>query len=149
MSLTRDLATIVACVGDTLEVVDERPGAMWVAQRVMELVGKWPTHRVVIDAAGPAGSVADRLHGLDVLTVTNTRQLQAASGMFYDAVMDHAVSRIPHASLDNAVRGAQRRQLGQAWGWSRQSGPPLIAATLAYWGSHQTIDTPIETSAIW
>jgi len=52
----------------------------------------------------------------------------------------------PNTALDEAVAGAQRRQLGQAWLWSRSQVDvdltPLFALTLAY--HHATNRQPQE-----
>jgi hypothetical protein len=147
----RSESTIVGSVGGVLEVVDHRPGAGWVADRILELAGMWDPLAVVIDAAGPAGTVADQLRPIfDRLVVSSTRDLQAACAGFYDATLAGTARHRPSAVLDQAVALAARRPLGQAWVWSRiDSGPALIAASLAWWAAERMPALELEAPAIY
>jgi hypothetical protein len=147
----RSEATIVACVDSTLEVVEHRPGAGWVPARLVELARAWDAPLVVVDAAGPAGTVADQLRPiLDRLIVTGTRELQAACAGFYDALTVGTVTHRPNAILDQAATLAQQRTVGQAWVWSRLDyGQALIAASLAWWGAGRVELLEVEAPAIY
>ena len=64
------------------------------------------------------------------------RDYVRACGAFYDAVKDHRVAHLDDWRLNDAVRSASRRALGQAWAWDRRGSSsiaPLVAATLATW----------------
>jgi hypothetical protein len=134
-----------------LEVVDHRPGAGWVAERLVELAAEWDAAAVVIDAAGPAGTVADQLRPIyDRLVVTSTRDLQAACAGFYDAALAGALTHRPSVVLDGAVGMATKRTVGQSWVWSRvDGGTPLVAASLAWWAAARLEPTDVEQPAIF
>ena len=62
----------------------------------------------------------------------STRDLAAACGIFYDAVMDGTARVRPSLVLNQAAVTARRRHVGQMWVWSRvDGGSPLVAASLA------------------
>jgi terminase large subunit-like protein len=151
VALNRESAVIVACSGNVLEVVDQRPGAGWLPGRLRELVERWEPTRVAIHGGGPAGTVAELLRpSMPVLTATTERQLAAACGLFYDAVVDRSLFHVPDPVLDGSVRQAVKRTHGQTWVWSRvQSGPAIVAASLAYWACVQPAAEDVEASAIW
>jgi hypothetical protein len=147
-----------------VEVIDNQPGTAWVVPRVLELVGKWKPCAVVVDAAGPAGSLIAPLGaaGVEVLT-PSAREAAQACGQFYDAVVKapDAENFVPLAHRDNAVLnaalgGAQTRPLGDAWAWARK-GPsvdisPLVAVTLAAWGHSvkgHIVDEQVEALVEW
>jgi hypothetical protein len=58
-------------------------------------------------------------------------------GALYDAVVAGTVAHRGQAALDDAVAGAARRTLLDAWAWARRSSHadicPLVAATMALW----------------
>jgi hypothetical protein len=145
----RSESTICACAGGVVEVVDLVPAAQ-VAARLVELAGAWNPTAVAIDAAGPAGTVAEQLRPVfDRLVVTSTRDLQVACAAFYDAILDGTGSHRPNVALDAAATVATRRPIGQAWVWSRvDGGSALVAASLARWVSGRA-PVEIEPSRIW
>lgn len=134
-----------------VEVTDHHSGTGWVVPRLMELIGKYTPCAVVIDAAGPAGSLVaplraemDRegVRGTELL-LTSARDATAAAAMFYDGLSgeDAAgrdISHLAQPELAAAVAGAAKRPLGDAWAWARVSESvdisPLIAASNALWG---------------
>lgn len=128
-----------------VEVIAHEPGTMWLPARLAALVkkhrpcGPEGTHVVVVDPAGPAGSLIDTIEaaGVQVQRV-NAREVAHGSQRFFDMVMDSRTLR--HNSdpaLDAAVAGAIRRDLGDGWAWARKTSnadiSPLVAATLAVW----------------
>jgi hypothetical protein len=152
VAVDRSAAAIVACVDGTVQLVEHRPYADWVTQRVLDLVARWGAPAVVVDAAGPAGTVAEQLrpHLGDTLVVTSTRELAAACGGFYDAVIADppGVLHTPNQILDDAVAAAARRSVGQAWMFDRaRSGPAMLAMVLAWWAGQRV--APVERSQIW
>jgi hypothetical protein len=128
--------------GDQLEhveIVDRRPGTGWVVDRIVELLERHDAaDEVVLDAAGPAGSLVPDLEaaGVKVRAVTAKEHAQACGGIF-DAIEQRAVRHLGTPELDAAVKGAAKRPLGDAWAWSRKSSgvdiSPLVAITLAAW----------------
>jgi len=149
--LDRSEATIVACVDGVVEVVDHVP-AVTVPNRLLELSAVWDPLAVVVDAAGPAGTVAERLRLVsDRLVVSSTRDLATACQAFYDAVLAGTVRVRPSLVLSAAASVAARRQVGQAWVWSRvDGGAPLVAASLALWQWQRVAEqSPVEIPVIY
>ncbi len=141
----RAMGTIVAAGrrADKLvhvEVVDRRAGTGWIAARLAELV---KTHRpvaVVCDASSPAGSLLPELSTLDVMVEPVSSSDHAkACGLLFDLVDQEALRHLGTPEFVSALRGATTRPLGDAWAWSRKNSAidisPLVAATLAVWGS--------------
>jgi len=100
----------------------------------------------VVDAGGPAGSLiqdlADEL-GVEIVS-PKPREIAQATGRFYDAVAEQAISHLDQPPLAVALAGAQKRPLGDAWAWARRGVgvdiSPLVAATLAKWGLTAEVD---------
>ncbi|TDE40507.1 hypothetical protein E1295_31910 [Nonomuraea mesophila] len=131
-----------------VEVTDARPGTAWIVPRLVELVKRWKPCAVVVDAAGPAGSLIAPLEaaGLEVVK-PSAREAGQACGALYDAVMPPkqpppewrpSVRHLDQIELNAAIAGAQKRPLGDAWAWARLGLDvdisPLVAGTLALWG---------------
>lgn len=141
-----------------VEVIDHRPGTGWILQRARDLVERWKPCALVVDPAGPSGSLIASFAaaGLEVIT-PSMREAAQACGQFYDGMSgelepdpaempDEPVERpnprnIRHtgqAELGTALAGAVKRPLGDAWAWDRKSVSidisPLVAATNALWG---------------
>lgn len=127
--------------GVLVELVDHKRGTGWVAAKVGELRGD-SLVPVVVDLGGPASVVNDDLAGLGIETLNPAARdvAQACSGLL-DGLIRRAVWHPESAGLDAAVRGASRRPMGDAWAWSRKNSlvdiSPLVAVTLALWGSRQ------------
>lgn len=123
-----------------VEVVEHRRGTGWIAARAAELTEKHQHVAFVCDGAGPAGSLLHELDaaGVETLPVTAKEHAQAC-GMLFDAVQQGTVHHLNQPELLSAIRGAATRPLAEAWAWSRKGSSvaisPLVAATLANWGS--------------
>jgi len=123
-----------------VEVVEYRRGTAWVADRVIDLVRRWSPSAVVVDAAGPAGSLLADLESARVpITLTSARDMAQACGLLYDAVDGRHLFHIGQDELTDAALAARRRPLGDSWAWARKSADsdisPLVAVTLAHWAS--------------
>jgi phage terminase large subunit-like protein len=149
VAMDRSWASI--CVADEtgrVELIEHRESVSWVVDKALAL---WRKHKgsIVVDGYSPANSLVDRLEagGLPVTRYT-LRDMTAACGIFYDAVLDDAIRIRPHASLEAAIESAKRKQMASGWLWSRtvESADltPLFAATLAY--HHSTNRRPPEQS---
>jgi len=60
-----------------------------------------------------------------------------ACGALFDAALSDDLRHLGQSMLDAALRGARKRDRGDSWTWSRQSGAdisPLVAVTLASHG---------------
>lgn len=123
-----------------VEVVDYGRGTGWLIDRLVHLKRVHANVGIVCDGAGPAGSLVPELEqrGVDVSVVTAKEHAQAC-GLIYDAVQGRTVRHLAQAELNAAVRVATRRTLGDAWAWARRGSTvdisPLVACTLAFWGS--------------
>lgn len=119
-----------------VEVVDHRRGTGWIADRLSELTGSHDSLGVCCDGAGPAGALIGDIRGQDmqVLTVTANEHSRACAVLF-DAVEQGTFRHHGTAELDEAIRGADTRPLGDSWAWSRKNSSvdisPLVASTLA------------------
>ncbi|MFD8687846.1 terminase [Streptomyces sp. NPDC059651] len=143
-----------------VEVIDHRPGTGWVVERLVELVEKWGPCAVVIDSGGPAASLIPAIKKAlekagretvgdeDLVLEMTTRQVAAASGQFFDAVADQTLVHLDQAPLATALAGADKRPIGDGWGWSRRGVSvditPLVAVTHAAWGYAERADIEPE-----
>lgn len=134
-----------------IEVVENRAGTDWVPERMAGLVERNETLAVTVAKQSPAMSLVPAVEralessklpanprtGARV-TVLEVADQAKACGVLYDAIQDRAVAHLGTTELAAAVRGAQTRQLGDAWLWSRRSSAvniaPLVACTHALWG---------------
>jgi phage terminase large subunit-like protein len=123
-----------------VEVIEHRPGTGWVVDRVKDLDDRYEPVAVVLDPAGPAGSLIADLEAAGIEVVTSSaREVGQACGAFYDAVTDSGdLVHIDQTPLNDALAGALKRPLGDAWAWDRKNVTvdisPLVAVTLAAWG---------------
>ncbi|WP_328920654.1 terminase [Streptomyces sp. NBC_00208] len=143
-----------------VEVIDHRPGTGWVPERMAELVVKWKPCALVIDEGGPAGSLVPAVRkalrdaGLTedevdaLLVIPKTRQVAAAAGQFFDGVAEQTIVHLDQAPLATALAGADKRPIGDGWGWARRGVSvdisPLVGCTLAAWGHAERADVEPE-----
>jgi len=139
VSYDRDTATIGATDGESVGVVDRRPGAGWLvpeARRLQETYGC----AVVIAGTGPASDLIPALEAAGVrLTIAKGNdQADACAGIF-DAVRERRLIHPEHPELTAAVIGAHKRLREDRWVWDRRNSAhdisPLEAVTLALWGA--------------
>ncbi len=132
-------------------VVDARPGVEWVVPRCAELLRNSPS-AYAIDPAGPAGGLIQLLReaGVEVVEV-GTRALTQACGQFFDLVMSGDLAHRDEGLMNDAVAGASRRSVGDAWAWARKDArtdiTPLYAATVALWAFGEA-DKPADPG-VW
>ena len=131
-------AVAAACptpAGVLVSIVDHRPGAGWVAGRIVD--GP-PPALVVADSLGGAPTGAALTAAGVPLELVSAADLARACSTFVDAVHDGRLAHHGQAPLDDALAGAARRWFGDAWAWSRLRSDvditPLVAATLAVYG---------------
>jgi hypothetical protein len=148
VALDRSAASIVVA-DDTgrIELIEARDGVGWVVDRALDL---WRRHKapLVVDGYSPANSLVDRLEtgGVPVARYT-LRDMTAATGALYDAILEDTVRIRPSPHLEAALRSARKKTVAAGWLWSRTDIDvdisPLFAATLAYY--HATNRRPPET----
>lgn len=127
-----------------IEVVEHAADTGWVIPKVVELVSKWQPSAVVVDRNSPAAAlVPELLRQLPYLspTLMSSSQMAQACGQLYDGAVDplHPTSyrHLGDPLLEQALAGADRRILGDAWAWRRKTSTsdicPLVAVTAALW----------------
>lgn len=122
-----------------VEIVDNRLGTRWIVERLVELRDKYLPCAIVVNPAGPEGSLIADLEDANVEIVQPTaRDLGQAFGMFYDGVMvEKTLWHRPDKLLSVALEAARSRPLGDAKTWDQRGATdisPLVAATNALWG---------------
>jgi hypothetical protein len=137
-----------------VEVVEHRRGTGWMVDRMVELVIAHKPLAVILDASGAVASLVPELvEGLresdngnlllslpeKELSLVSARDHAQACGMIYDAVAQDTIRHLGTLELSAAIAGAVKRPLGDSWAWSRKNSAidisPLVAVTLALWGS--------------
>lgn len=119
-----------------LEVVERREGTGWIAPRLGELLAKHKVDYVVCDSKGPAASLVLEI-GAKVGSVREftTEEYVEACGFLFDTVERGELRHLGSPEVLSAIRGAQKRPLGDAWAWSRKNSTtditPLVSFTLA------------------
>jgi len=140
VSPDRSAGSIAVSDGAVVELADRRSGTDWIVGRCIELWDKYQPVAFVVDGVGPASAMVPDLEAAGIRVVlTGSRQMAQACARFYDAVTNRKVLHTGQVDLTTAVAGAATRKLSDAWAWSRSSSSvdisPLVAATLALWGS--------------
>lgn len=111
-------------------------------QRAAELERKWRPSRWVVDRTGPISAYLPALaaKGIHPHEVTAQEHAQACA-MIVNAVDREDGDGLRHLgqpALTQAIKGAAKRPLGDAFAWSRKHSSvditPLVVCTLALWG---------------
>lgn len=123
-----------------LEIVARREGTGWIVGLLAELRDKHEDATFVCDSRGPGASLLPELAELGVEVETADAHANAvACGLIFDLVEQKRLRHPGTPELAASVRGARKRPLGDAWAWSRKNSTvdisPLVAVTLALWGS--------------
>jgi hypothetical protein len=140
ISWDRARAAIVACsrVGDYLpiEVIEAKEGVEWLTDRTIEIAER---HRcpVVVDTGGPAAAMHLILenNGIEVIPFA-AKDVAMAAGSFYDNVRNKRICHLDDYRLNDAIKGATKRPIGERWGFNRKGNvdiSPLVAASFAAW----------------
>jgi hypothetical protein len=136
----------------TVQVVEHRPGTAWMVRRAVELRDRYPDAVFVLDKKGPAGHLLHDLDeaGIDVITPA-MEDVARAFGQFVAGVIgdEPTLRHYDQAELNEAVKAAGVRPLGDARTWARQGEvdiSPLTAVTGALHGVHER---SAEPWAIW
>lgn len=135
-----------------LEVIKSASGVSWVLDDIVKLAKKWKPCAIVVDDRSEAASLIPDLkeRGFevtkepkrgtkDIVVTTWANDMARACGQLYDGVTDTGTVRhLNQPELNESVRGAVWRPLGDARAWSRKEATtnpaPLISVTLALHG---------------
>lgn len=134
----------VADLEGRCELVEHESGTAWLVKQAVDKAKRWNAP-VAYDPTGPAGVFGDDIaqHGIKTVPISG-RDMAHACSLFFDAVIDTKIHVRPHGSLNAAVAAARQRIAGDSWVWGRRGTDtdlsPLVAMTLAYWGSQRSID---------
>lgn len=128
---------------------DHRAGVHWLVPRIKELWGRVKPDAVVIDRRSPAGAFVDELESAGVtVLVPSASDVGDACGTFTSGVQPRKgevadIVHIDQLDLNEAVAGADKRPLGEKWGWDKRNSAsditPLVAVTLAAWGYRKVL----------
>ena len=127
-----------------LEVIEASSDLEHLVARAAEIANTWDA-LITIDRGSPAASAIPALeretmrpdglsHRVRLIPFTD---LVRACGDFHDAAIHARLAHRGDYRLSDAVVGATKRRVGDAWAWSRRANAdisPLVAATLARWG---------------
>lgn len=127
-------------------VVRHDRGTDWVVGVCQDLKANYSGCRFVIDKRGPLAEKIDALKRAHIrLIEASTEDYGRACGGFFASVTEGR-SRYPFTqtqlALDEALAGACKGKLGDAWKWDRRNSTsadisPLVAVTLALWGAER------------
>jgi hypothetical protein len=149
----RTSAAIVVADGDgRVELVDHHSGLDWLTARVVELAEQYGTD-VVVDGRAGAAAFKDEWEAAGITVIDyGSDDMKRAVQRFYDMVVEGDVAVRTSAALDNAVAGAAKRTVGDAWVWGRVRSTvdvtPLVAASVAVDRARTPVEASIE-AAIW
>jgi len=149
LDVEHDWASIGASDGKHVGSVKRDRFGPWTVSEVADL-SKGRMIPVVIDAGGPAASLIEPLRTLGVRVIAATAEdYKIACADIYDAIMAHKLTHGAYPDLDEAVRVATWRMLGDRRVWGRKDGDisMLEAVTLAYWGVVR--GQPVEPIVFW
>lgn len=140
ISWDRQRASIVAASSEgphiPVEVIEAKEGVDWLTDRIIDIATRWNCP-VVVDTAGPAAAMHLILEnrGIEVIPYA-ARDVANAAGSFYDNVRNQRICHRGDWRLNDAVRGATKRPIGERWGFNRKGNvdiSPLVSASFAVW----------------
>jgi hypothetical protein len=123
-----------------VEIAEAKRGTKWLVPWITERYMKHSPRAVVCAGSPITGSLVPDLEhsGVSVVTCNATEYGQACVA-FVDAVQEGTMRHLGTPDLRNAIKGAAKRPMADAWAWSRKSSStdisPLVSASLAHWGA--------------
>jgi len=139
-----------------VEIVAVDRGVTWIVDVVATLASGRRSPVVVVDGAGWARELVEPLRekGVEV-TVTDVGAMAAACAGLFDAYIEGRLRHRNDPILNAAAEAAEKRTVGEArWAWARRTSKgniaPLVATTLALWGTTQApVHRPLSDYVIW
>jgi hypothetical protein len=119
-----------------VEVVDFREGTDWLEDRIVDLDTQHYPDSISCDGRGPAASFVEKLSNRGVRVETfNSQEHAQACAAFVDATKAASFRHRGQPELLEALKGAAKRPLGDAWAWARKNSSadicPLVATSMA------------------
>lgn len=135
------------------ETIARRDGTDWVLPAVLQLIERWDIAVLILDAAGPAGSLIPnfRAEGLEPMVTGSTEMGRACEAYVDDADADRIRHRGNDAPLNGAVEVVKWRPLGdggRAFGRKLSGGDiaPVVGHALACWALDEVVASGIRTT---
>jgi phage terminase large subunit-like protein len=136
-----------------LSLIEHRPGAAWVLDRMAELRDRYRCASVALNPASSAGAMVLDLQraGWDVRPMS-LREAVQATGALHRAVVDGGVVHVGDPIVTAALTSARRRNVGSERGWVFTSDgeldsdiTPIVAVTEAAWalGVAESVPAPV------
>ena len=130
-----------------IEIAYHDQGTGWVIDEVLAMAARNDGFVLAVPASGPAGPVVAMLEreGVTVVAAKTTDASNACGGLLI-AARDGRLRHRGQRSLDVAVAGAKRKEIGDSWVWGRKTSTsdvsPLEAVTLARWALGSVSEKP-------
>jgi hypothetical protein len=134
-----------------VEIVDQRAGTAWLPKRLVELAENHGPVSIVTDSRGPGASLIPEIRealfeaGYELTEASGAENAQAC-GLLVDAVEERTLRHLGDQRIEDAIRGAATRPVGDAFAWARRTSSvnisALCAITLALWA---TMGCPDDT----
>ena len=138
-----------------IEVVATNYGSDWVLPWLKERIPIFKPEAIALQGSGsPVSSIYDILKAElgDLVVSLGAADLGRACGAFYDAVVTGPLAHTDQDQLNQAIKHATVRLMGDAWLWDRKASPvdiaPLVAATEALYSLTSTIEQPKKRSRV-
>ena len=138
-----------------IEVVATNYGSDWVLPWLRERIPVWSPVSIAMQGSGsPVSSIFDicKAELGDLVISLGAADLGRACGSFYDAVVAGPLAHTDQEQLNQAIKHATVRLMGDAWLWDRKSSPvdiaPLVAVTEALYSLTSTIEQPKKRSRV-
>jgi hypothetical protein len=126
------------------EAVDYRPGMSWVVPRIKKIIKFERPAFIVVNPDSPARTLIPELEklGIPILMPTSRERAEASAdfkrGIAPKGGEKATLTHIGQAPLDQAAAGADKKEVGELWVFSKlDSGvdiTPLTASAWAVWG---------------
>lgn len=129
-----------------VEVIESKEGVEWLVDRTAEIAERNGCP-VVVDTGGPAAAMHFILEqrGIEVIPYA-AKDVAISAACFYDRVRDGTIAHMNDYRLNDAVRSANKRPIGERWAYARKGNidiSPLVAASFAVWAVDSgNIDKP-------
>mgnify|MGYP000240403512 CR=1 FL=1 len=121
-----------------VELIKNAPGTDWLVERTAAVAARHQVVGVGLDPSSAAGSlVGDFVRaGIDPV-LAKPRDMASACGRLFDVVTEDKLRHRGQSEVQDALVGARKRPLADAWAWDRKFTSvdlsPLVALTLALW----------------